>query len=213
MPRLTETPLRIGKTMTAKKSKSIDVDQFLDTISTTRTAKKSKVPDVTGQEDVVDELVDLYHEKANAEAVFRAKEETLLKEAFDSYQEAIKQQRFTNSFNFVGKRHNGMLVSFKDAFSALPKESEQHLKSTLGDNFSSFFEKKREITLLDTSDETVSLLLEKLGPDTFKRIFKTEIKIKPRPEMDRKQFELPEEVRSLLKQQKGACRPRGGSEE
>lgn len=192
-----------------KKSGTVNIDDFLSGIATTKkSSKKSDMPEVAGHESLVDELIELYRTKKDAESAFRSQEEDLLKAARDVYEEGIKSQRFNKTFAFLGKIHSAMKVSFKDKFSDLPKEAESKLRGLLGDRFDIFFEKKREIKLLNTSDETVALLLEKLGPEKFKDIFQIEIKIKVKEGVDRRQFELPLEVQNMLKQDKAACSPR-----
>jgi len=194
-------------------SKSIDVDEFLNEIATTKKSKgKSDMPEITGKEDLVDELIDLYQTWKDAEASFRSQESDLLQAAKEVYEERFKMQKFAKSFAFLGKVHSAMKVTFKDKFSDLQKNTEPRLRELLGEKFDSFFEKKREIKLLDTSDETVSLLVEKLGPEKFKDIFQIEVKIKVKPDMDRRQFELPQEIRAMLTQDKAACSPKAEKE-
>ena len=112
-----------------------------------------------------------------------------------------------NSVKFMGTLGT-VLVTYKDAFLKISAEISQQLKSILGNKFENFFKEKRIIKLKETAtdDQTITLLLNKLGEEKFLEIFDIEIVTVTNEDMDRKQFQLPEDARNLINQFKASLR-------
>jgi len=182
----------------AKQKKTIinDVSALLAGLNNTENPKKkSDIPEIIGHEEQADRAYEAYKAAKDAEAVYAAVEAEIVEIAAKEYQNRTTSGEFTKSMDFPGKETLGVQVTYKDQFSAFPITEKENLRNCLGDQFDVYFQEKRDLSLVDTSDETIQLLLGKLGEETFRRIFSVKITIITKPDMDRKQFELPEDVR------------------
>ena len=193
------------------KTNKVDVVSFLIANTGAPKPKKGKagVPELTDCGDLADRTHAAYVVSKDAEATFRALEGQVLDLTNAAYEQRAKSGDFTKSLNLPGSTTPGVQVSYKDQFSPLAIEQEAGLREQLGDEkFDTYFDQKRELTLVDTSDETIQLLLKKLGPDEFRRIFAIKVTLVTKADMDRKQFDLPEGVAALsgLKQYKPALK-------
>jgi len=185
------------------------VADFLKSAAQNTTEKKaSKTPVVTGSEAMSDKLATLYREYKTAEGVYQAEEEIFLKAARAEYQQRSERGEHTKSMNYAGSTTGGVQVVFTDRFCALDANQEVGLRQELGANFDRFFEQRREISIKTPSDSTIQLLLEKLGPEQFRQIFDVKLTLVAKSDMDRNQFQIPEEVRTLsgIKQFKPAVK-------
>jgi hypothetical protein len=171
--------------------------------------KKGSVPVLSSATALGDRCYRAYVEMKDAAAAFKAVEGEVLDLTNGEYEKRAKSGDFTKSFNLVGEETEGVQVVYSDKFSALPIEAEEGLREQLGEDFDTHFEQKREITLNDTSDETVALLIKKLGAETVAKLFAIKLSIVAKPDMDRRQFDLPEGVATLagLKQNKAGVKP------
>lgn len=192
------------------KTNKVDVADFLIANAGAVKPKKGKagIPELTDCGDLADRTHKAYLANKDAEATFKALEGQVLDLSSAAYEKHAKSGDFTKSFNIPGTETPGVQISYKDQFSALPIEQEEGLREQLGEKFDLYFEQKRELSLVDTSDETIKLLIKKLGQDEFKRIFSIKVSLTTKPDMDRKQFDLPEGVATLsgLKQYKPALK-------
>jgi hypothetical protein len=190
-------------------AKKVDVASLLKSKNIAPIAKrKSDTPMIDGHEKLADALHELYEQQKQAEAEFRAKEEELITKARVLYEKSGTDGDFSKAFNFPGKETPGMQIVWQDKFSAIPMEHEDLIKKTLGDRYEALFDQKRELSLADTSDETIQVVHEKLGEELFEKLIQVKVTIVAKGDMDRKQFSLPNQVRALLKQAKAACRLR-----
>lgn len=182
---------------TKKNGTVADVSAFLtgNANAATPKGKKNGIPEISGIEDLADRTFEANKAMKDAEATFRALEAQVLDTTSAEYVSRAKSGDFSKSYNIPGTVTPGVQVSYKDAFSDLPIESKAAIQEQLGDRFDTYFEEKRVLTLSDTSDGTIQLLLEKLGPETFKQIFAIKVALAAKPDMDRKQFDLPEDAR------------------
>src|SRR5277367_6115440 len=196
------------KAKTAKPT-SINVTDFLKTKKlSTETKKKSTVPELGAYSHLADKVAEAKVNLQDAEAVFGSLEGELITHIRQEYEQAANAGDFSKSFNVLGANSDGVQVTFTDRFSAIPGDMEEQLKgnlaATYGDggveSFRTYFEEKRSLSLTKTDDDTIKMLLEKLGEKTFTEIFKINVTINPKKDMDRNQFDLPAEVRGLLKQ-------------
>lgn len=190
------------------KAKQIDVDALLRSNNAKSSGKRSSVPKVVGREALSDKVAVAYEAYRDAEAAFRAIEGTLLEVANGIYEGRAKEGQFSKSLNFNGAETAGVQVSYQDKFSDLPIEAEGELRRALGDRFNACFEQKRSISMKITDDETVRMLVEKLGQEVFSKIFEIKISLATKDDMDRRQFELPSAARSLMKQYKASVKLR-----
>ena len=193
--------------MAKKPATKIDVDDILNVAATASAkAKTSKVPAVSGFEDLADEVSRLYTENEDAEAAFRKKEADLIAQINKRYEEFAKRGTFSKSINVLGEKTAGVQVSYRDQFVDITADKEADLKNILTDKYDLFFKKNREISVKITDDDTVRLLITKLGKEDFIRIFDVRQKIATKPDMDRKQFTLPSDVKIMLRQYKPAVK-------
>jgi hypothetical protein len=162
---------------------------------------KKGTPTLTGHEQLADDVSQLKYELERAEIDLQNKEGQLLAIASSIYAQRAKSD-FSKSFNFAGENSPGVQVVFADKFSEVPATEEKSLRLVLGAKFDEYFEESRSLALSKTDDATIALLLEKLGEETFLDIFNIKIAVKTKKDMDRKQFDLSEEVRSKIKQAK-----------
>jgi hypothetical protein len=185
------------------KPTSINVTDFLKTKKLTETKKKSTVPELGGYAHLADKVAEAKVNLQDATAVFGSLEGELITHIRQEYEQAAESGDFSKSFNVLGASSDGVQVTFTDRFSAIPGDMEDTLqKSVTGDQYKTLFEEKRVLTLAKTDDDTIKMLVEKLGEKTFSDIFKINVSIAPKKDMDRNQFKLPAEVRSLLNQAK-----------
>lgn len=162
--------------------------------------------------NLADRLYEAYRAKQDADARFQALEAELLKEMAEVYRDYAEQGEFSKTFNVSGDESPGMQVIFTDRFSDLPLEKENALQELLGEKYNKYFFQRRNISVADTSDETLKLILSKLGEENFKKFFKIEMSLGCQGDMDRGQWDLPPEVRLILRQYKASLRPRKSEE-
>lgn len=201
----------MGDFMKNKALKVTDVKDFLRANQNNATApnkSKSGVPSVEGHEHLADSVHGLYEKFRQAETEFRAEEANLIEVAKQLYEENALGGHFSKSLNFDGTQTNGMQVTFQDKFQNIPIEHDAELKSILKDKFDSLFTEKRVLKLNDTSDKTIALLQQKLGEKLFLELFSIDLALSVNDDMDRTQFNLPENVRPFLKQAKPSCKAR-----
>lgn len=157
---------------------------------------------------LVDRLFVAYKEAHDAKASFDSLEAQLLEKITPEYANFATSGDYQKTFNVAGMETPGVQVSWKDAFKKIPQEKEEVFQKRLGDKFDTYFFQARELSLTDTSDEAIKLLLEKLGDKLFKEMFNIEVYLATKPDMDRKQFELPSDIRLGVIQHKPATKIR-----
>jgi hypothetical protein len=176
-------------------SNVVDVSALLANHATEGKPKKKTVPELEGYGDLADTTYEAYKAMKDAEATFKSLEGEILEITSKEYETRATTGNFTKSLNVVGRETAGVQAVYKDQFSAMPNSEKPRLQEALGEKYDQYFEEKRELTLKDTSDTTIKLLLEKLGKETFCEIFEIKLSIVTKPDMDQHQFELPEDVR------------------
>lgn len=173
-------------------------------------AKKSSVPSESVDTSLVDRHVAAKIALTDAEAVYAVVDAELLGEAGRIYAERAQAGNFAKSMNLEGAATPGVQVVYTDRFTAVEAGTDQEaqLREAVGNRFDAFFEEKRTLTLEKTDDATIATLIEKLGEETFTAIFKIRVQIAPKEGFDKLQFELPPQVRSIVKQSKASVRLR-----
>ena len=167
---------------------------------------KSKIPIIDNKiyyKDV-DDYIAKNKDFKNAKVAMEIAEEAITLKSKVWYAD---QKGERTSVKFMGTLGT-VLVTYKDAFLKISAEISQQLKSILGNKFENFFKEKRIIKLKETAtdDQTITLLLNKLGEEKFLEIFDIEIVTVTNEDMDRKQFQLPEDARNLINQFKASLR-------
>lgn len=170
--------------------------------------KVSTNPEVDVDGELADRVYNSYQEMKDKEAAFQALEAQLLEKVAPEYEGAARGGSFSKTINVQGKFTPGVQISWKDQFKDLPLDSESMLRSVLGDRFTAYFEQVRKITLADTSDEAVQTILNKLGETLFKKYFSIDIRIGCKADMDRRRWELPEQIKNSLQQYKPSLKIR-----
>lgn len=199
--------------MAKSATKKLDVTSFLTEHAAPKGKKgKPEIPVLEGHEALADRAYGAYRAFKDAEAGFKAVEGEVLGLTGVEYEKRSKGGEHTKSLDIPGGETPGVQVSYADKFSALDVKQEAGLREQLGSKFDAYFEQKRTLTLKadSTDDATIKMLLEKLGPEGFRRLFDIKIELVCKSDMDRKQFEIPEAVRALcgLKQSKAALKIR-----
>ena len=99
--------------MAKKSAAAIDVDAILGVAAASSAEAKSasKVPQVSGYEDIADEIVKLYKQAEDAEAAFRKKEADLISQVNALYEKYASQGNFSKSFNIAGDDTPGVQVT------------------------------------------------------------------------------------------------------
>lgn len=158
---------------------------------------------------LTDRVYMAYQQMHDAKAVFDSLESQLLEKVCVEYEDGAKND-FHKTYNVAGKETPGVQVSYKDQFKSIPIEKATALKAAMGseEKYNQYFYQKRELSLLDTSDTTIELILGQLGEELFTKLFKVELGIGTCPDMDRKQFSLPVAVRMAVIQYKPATKAR-----
>lgn len=176
-------------------------------------AQKSHVPTESVDATVKrasDKVVKTKVAMEDAVAVYTVAEADLLAITSRIYAERAENGKFAKSMNIDGETTAGVQVVYADKFSAIDADSpaEASLREALGSKFDSLFTEKRTVALDKTDDATIELLIEKLGEKLFLEIFKVRVQIAPVEGFDKLQFELPSQVRELVKQSKASVRLR-----
>lgn len=187
-----------------------DVGLLLKSRANSSDAPRTKggVPMISGLESKADQLAGLYDAFKQAEAEFRALEGEVLVETDSLYEKRAQDGQFSKSLNLEGNKTNGIQVTYQNKFVSIPSENEGELKTILGEKFNTYFEQKRDLKLQVTDDKTIQLLIDKLGEKVFFEIFSIDVSIVPKGDMDRNQFNLPEQARAFLKQYKASVKKR-----
>lgn len=177
------------------------ISDFLADQAVHRKPKKKVRPELQSLQKEVDSVVKACLALQEAKIAFNAARQRLLEKVTPAYEEHARSGKFSKTFDVAGEDTPGVQVSYKDCFRIIPLEKEVLLKKMLGDRYDYFFFQAREISLKDVSDATVTVLLAKLGPEDFKKFFSIELWVGTQPDMDQKQFELPDEIRLTAVQQ------------
>ncbi|GJQ43856.1 MAG: hypothetical protein JETCAE03_33540 [Ignavibacteriaceae bacterium] len=190
-----------------KGNKTISAEDLLGKIAKTTKESKSKVQLLS--EDSIKDAVDNFIEKTRQYKDMKAELELLEQEiSVKSNEWYANQKGEANSVKYAGGNGGAVLVTYKDAFSKISKEVSDEIEKKMKDKFDNFFKEKRTIQLKETAtdNDTIDFLLQALGETKFVEIFDVEVATVPVDGMDKKQFELPAEVRGLIKQFKPAFR-------
>jgi hypothetical protein len=179
------------------KAKNVDVSDFLSSNAGAKSkgGKKNGIPELTEHGELADRVANASKAMKDSKAAFAAVEAQLLDITAVEYEQRATSGEFTKTLNVQGVATSGVQVTYKDMFSAIDIEEKAELEERLGDRFALFFEEKRVLTLTDTSDAAIQLLLEKLGPETFKQLFEIKVSIGAKGDLDRKQYDIPEDIR------------------
>lgn len=182
-----------------------DISAMLSGMSAEKPAgKKSKVPIIADLKGEADEAVRKKIAFKQAETEFKMAERAVIEKAQPIYARLAREGNFSKSLNLAGSETAGVRVSFSDRFSALPGSEKAQLVELLGERFDVLFTEERRLTLKPekTDDDSIRFLLDRLGPETFGDFFDVEVSVKPKPGLDREQFNLPESVQEMLVQAK-----------
>lgn len=182
------------------------INDLLNSVAKTNDTKKSKIPLINEPEmhESVNDYISANRELKDAKVKLEIAEKTVI-EAGDNWYK--KQSGELNSVKFAGTE-GAVLVTYKDAFVKITKDIADELKLRLKEKFDNFFREKRVIKLKDsaTGNDTIEFLVKTLGQEKFIELFDVEINTVAVEDMDKKQFELNESVRSLISQYKPSLR-------
>jgi hypothetical protein len=147
-----------------------------------------------------------------AEAKFKLVESEVLKVSNPEYVKRSRSGHHTKSLDVLGDITKGVQVVYSDRFADLPVDQESYLREKLGHKFGSYFEQSRKLSLRDEAaadDDFIRKLLGLLGPEGFAKAFVVKVSLACKDDMDRRQFEIPEEVRlrAGIKQAKPGVKP------
>ncbi len=187
---------------------TFDVASALSGMKTkTDTKTKSKTPTIDDREHyaIVEAVVKAKKVLDDAEAKFdiaKANMVNLVKPLYD------KNKGLKNSYKFLGGDGLNATVIWKDMFTKVDSENRDRIVAIVGDNFDNFFEDLRIITMTDTSDETITMLMKTLG-DRFSEIFEVKLAIGCQSGMITKQYDLPDEAKIYVNQYKPSVRCKG----
>jgi len=192
--------------MSKQKNSSSAVTNLLNKVAQTTETKKSKVPLINDETfySEVDAYVTANRSFKDAKVAMEVAEQAIINKGFAWYE---GQKGELNSIKYAGTE-GAVLVTFKDSFVKIGQEIADEIRLKLKDKFNNFFREKRTISLKEsaTGDETIDFLLNTLGEAKFVEIFDVKIETVTVPDMDKKQFELPGAVKSLISQYKPALR-------
>jgi hypothetical protein len=189
----------------AKKQVKQDIDSFLKGQNTKKeTTSKSKVPLNNDFGTFADEVYTAVQEAHDAQTIADAKKKEAIEKARTLYESRALAGEFSKSINFEGVETNGIQVTFKDEF-RIEKEGvavdEDEVVGLIGQElFNKYFEQRRKIVVKATDNASIVIFREKLGDALFNQLFEVSLSIGCKSDMDRKQFEAPQEVKGLLKQ-------------
>lgn len=185
--------------MAKAKKVEVNVSDFLKE-NNQANESKSKVPTLTGCGKQADEIRAALQELDDLTAMVEAKKTEFKSMIAFEYRAHAESGNFSKSFNIPGLETPGVQITWKDQFSSIAVDQEASLRAAVGADYDRMFEQTRSIALQQTDDEAIQVLLEKLGPETFKKLFKVKVSISPKSGMDEKQFRLSDEARALVKQ-------------
>lgn len=182
---------------------SLSIDRFLSK-NVTDKMSKSSVPDMEiSVPEIIDELFDeLETFRKSKERLEKLQASVVTLVTDELYSEVVNCGEFHKSFNVKGTSTDGIQITYRDVFSKISFDKKSALKSFLGKKYDECFHDVREISVRDTTDETITLLRQKLGDEDFRKIFKIELSIATNEGMDKKQFSLPDTIKPFLVQSK-----------
>lgn len=169
-----------------------DLNSFLTGAAKPKGKKKSETPEILGHGELADRVVAAHAEMKDKEAAYKLVEGELVDVVFAQYQANANSGDFSKSYNIPGATTEGCQVSYKDQFKAFPIDQKPMLEELLGDEFNTHFEISRKLTAANPTDADIKALIAALGEERFKKIFEIKIEVSAKPDMDRKQFTLPE---------------------
>jgi hypothetical protein len=194
----------LGKTPQALDLSSKLAQMIGSPTSTVNTAK-SKMPIIDNDKLYVevDNYIKKNEEFKDAKVELELAEISILETGKEWYSDIRGEMK---SVKLRGTKKS-IVVTFKDAFSKIPSEVAENLKTILGSKFSDFFKTKRTITIKETAPEKDILeLINTIGEEKFLSIFNIELTTVPVDNLDKKQFELPVAAKDLINQYKPALR-------
>lgn len=182
------------------------------------TKTKNSVAEIVGGKLVVNAMAEeaqnfvaAYQEAKKAEAARRLAEDRLLAEAAVRQKEQAKKGEYVATVIFAANGAPLVRVSYSDSFSPLPAEAGTLLEAEMPDTWSEYFELRRTVTLVDSSDEALrklqGILRKAIGKTAADELFQvTEVYV-PMKGFAQKQFELPASIREMVKQRKATVVP------
>lgn len=181
-------------------------------------ACKSEVPTESVDKSVqklADQVVDAKRALIDAEGRYSILEKEIVEKSDRIYANRAEAGHFAKSMNIDGIETTGVQIVYTDKFTGIDTQvngkdnpQEKNLRKILGKRFDSLFEERRTVSMVKADDKTIDLLVEKLGEDVFLDIFQIRVQIVPSKGFDEAQFELPAQVREIVKQAKPSVRLR-----
>ena len=187
----------------AKAKTTVDIDQLFKT-KTASTTSKSKIPIIDVEKPIkqaVKNYIETKKEIDNLTAELEINGAIILNETGKRY-EASKGDIASYKIN----SDSGMItISYKNAFSKPGNDPEllEHEKCM------EFFRNKRSISIKEEKleeKETISFLIEQIGMEKFSTIFDLKQELVAKDDLNKSQFDAPEEIKRFIKQYKASIK-------
>lgn len=174
-----------------------------------KSKKSSGVPENDAYAALFDKIRSKYEEQKNILAEFEVLKNEGQLVARVEYEKNAKDGNFSKSMSFVGSKTSGMMATFMDRFSTFGDDIAEALVARIGKkNFGKYFEERPKVSLKkDVDMQRLAKLLKTIGEEVFTEYLEVTTEYVAREDMDRKQFELSDEDRVLLRQAACALKP------
>lgn len=174
---------------------------------------KSKVPEVSvppETQELMLEVRKIKEEIESLESIFSMKEAQLI-EQVSPLREDLCLQGYVSSIKIPDTENQLSTLSWKDAYSKVDIGNAETLSNIVGSKYPEYFATQLDITVRDTSEASLSELIQLVGPEQFAKFFEVERNIKPTPRYTTEFFTAfkPEErtaLKSIVRQYKPALK-------
>jgi len=189
-----------------KESAAIDVNSILKGARKAETASKSKVPVIETTQEVKElaaEVRKLKDEVDSSTTLYEAKSADLVsavtplweKLCLTGYQSSLKVP--TPEGTLVG-------VTFSSNWIKISPDREETISGIVGEKYERYFNAVNVIKVKgDLSNERLTDLIKRVGPEDFGEFFEVESQIKPTDAFKVERFSLPQDVQDRLRDEAG----------
>ena len=203
------------KAATAKQQvPSFDVNSIISGAAKPKTnGSKSKVPEISvppETQELMTEVRKIKEEIESLESIFSMKEAQLI-ERVSPIREDLCLQGYISSIKIPDTENRLSTLSWKDAYSKVDIGNAETLSNIIGSKYPEYFATQLNITVRDTSEGSLSELIQLVGPEQFAKFFEVERHIKPTSRYTTEFFTAfkPEEriaLKSIVRQYKPALK-------
>lgn len=187
------------------------ISDVLKTAEVKKTSNgKSKVPMLKVSEEVsaiASRLRELKTEMDSIKAEYGITEEGFLEEVTKAKEVLMQDSGWIPTVKVPDSVGGNVTVIWNHSYSKIPMDNEEILKENVP-NYDNYFEPKTEIKVKDVTEDTLTELINLVGPNNFSRFFEVERWITPTEKFTEDSWKLPatENLTGIIKQKKPSVR-------